>query len=287
MNIALLLSIILLLISPHYSQSENIDFNSTANIRLFADNLYCEKDYLRAIFEYDRLLESQINDTLFFKIGLSYSYMNDYLSAANKFDLTPPTSAFFNLSKLAWLKAKFLLRDFQSFQLSYQNQFANENSKYQNEGQKLFSFSYLFTDETLPSKEELFSPFDKIEKMKVIDFYDWKADPPYKSSTVAGIMSAIIPGSGKVYVGEVSDGIVAFLVTGILVFLAYDNFHADHTTRAWILTGLAALFYGGNVYGSVAAAQVHNAKITFEFNESMNIYLQKNNYFLPTYDFCK
>jgi len=287
MNIALLLSITLLLIHPHYPQSENIDFNSPTNIRLFADYLYCEKDYLRAVFEYDRLIESQINDTLMFKIGLSYSYMSDYLSAANKFDLTSPSSALFNLSKLEWLKAKFLLKDYQSFQLSYQNQFVSENRKYQNEGQKLFNFSYLFTDETLPSKEELLSPFEKTEKMEVSNFYDWKVDPPYKSSTVAGIMSAIIPGSGKVYVGEVSDGVVAFLVTGILVFLAYDNFQADHTTRAWIFTGLAALFYSGNVYGSVAAAQVHNAKITFEFNESMNIYLQKNNYFIPTYDFCK
>jgi len=46
------------------------------------------------------------------------------------------------------------------------------------------------------------------------------------------------------------------------------------------------LFYGGNIYGSVAAAQVHNAKITFEFNDGLNVFLQKNNYYTPTYDFC-
>ena len=287
MNIALLLSIILLLTSSHYSQSVNIDFNSPANIRLFADYLYCEKDYLRAIFEYDRLLVSQMNDTLMFKIGLSYSYMNDYLSATKRFILIPHTSTFFNQSKTEWLKAKFLLANYPGFRLSYQNQFASENIKHQNEGHKLFNFSYLFTDEPLPSNEEFLSPFELNEKEKASYFYAWKNEPPYKSSTVAGIMSAIIPGSGKVYVGEVSDGVVAFLVTGILVFLAYDNFQADHTTRAWIFTGLAALFYGGNIYGSVAAAQVHNAKITFEFNESINIYLQENNYFLPAYDFCK
>jgi TM2 domain-containing membrane protein YozV len=287
MNIALLLSIILLLISPHYSQSENIDFNSHASIKLFADYLYCEKDYLRAVFEYDRLIEKRMNDTLMFKIALSYSSMNDYLSAAEKFDLIPPTSPFYNQSRMEWLKAKYQLRNYPDFRLSYQNQFAVESSIYRNEGQKLFSFSYLFTDEPLPSKEEFLSPFEANETKKLSGFYDWKYDPPYKSSTVAGIMSAIIPGSGKVYVGQVSDGIVAFLVTGIFVFLAYDNFRADHKTRAWIFTGAAALFYGGNIYGSVAAAQVHNAKITFEFNESLNIYLNKNNYYAPTYDFCK
>jgi TM2 domain-containing membrane protein YozV len=286
MNIALPLLIILLVISPHYSQSE-IDFNSPANIRLFADHLYCEKDYLRAIFEYDRLLEIQKNDTLLFKTGLSYSHMNDYLSAADRFELITSISPFFNQSKMEWLKAKFLLRDFNGFWLAYQDKFLSENNKYQSEGKKLFNFSYLFTDEPLPSKEEFLSPFETNENEKVSSFYDWKVDPPYKSSTVAGIMSAIIPGSGKVYVGDVSDGIVAFLVTGIFVFLAYDNFQAGHKTRAWIFTGAAALFYGGNIYGSVTAAQVHNAKISFEFNESLNIYLKKNNYYSPLYDFCK
>jgi TM2 domain-containing membrane protein YozV len=287
MNIALLFSFISLVISPHYSQSESIDFNSPANIRLFADFLYCDKDYLRAVFEYDRLLEMQNNDTLLFKTGLSYSYMKDYLSAASRFDMISSTSPFFKLSKMEWLKTKFLLRDYHDFQLAYRNRFVNDNNKYQTEGQKLFNFSYLFTDEPLPSKKEFLSPFETNEKQKVSRFYNWKKDPPYKSSTVAGIMSAIIPGSGKVYVGEVSDGIVAFLVTGIFVFLAYDNFQAGHTSRAWIFTGAAALFYGGNIYGSVAAAQVHNAKITFEFNESLNIHLKKNNYYAPNYDFCK
>jgi len=287
MNIALLLSITLLLISPNYSQSENIDFNSPANIRLFADYLYCDQDYLRAIFEYDRLLEFAMNDTLRFKIGLCYSYMHDYLSSTNNFDLILPSSPLYNQSKIEWLKAIFLLGDYPGFRVSYQNQFASDINKYQNEGKKLFNFTYLFTDDPLPSKEEFLLPFALSEKEELSKFYNWKHDPPYKNSTLAGIMSAIIPGSGKAYVGDTSDGIVAFLVTGILVFLAYDNFQADHLTRAWIFTGLAGLFYGGNIYGSIASAQIHNAKITFEFNESLHIYLQKNNYYSPTYDFCK
>ena len=79
----------------------------------------------------------------------------------------------------------------------------------------------------------------------------------------------------------------AFLVTGVFAFLAYDNFRADHKTRAWIFTGLTTLFYGGNVYGSVTAAQIYNAKITFEFNDGLSVFLQNKNYFVPEYDFCK
>lgn len=99
-------------------------------------------------------------------------------------------------------------------------------------------------------------------------------------------MSAIIPGSGKMYVGEWSDGIAAFLVTGLFAFLAYDNFRADHTTRAWIFTGLGAFFYAGNVYGSIASAQIFNARVDFKFNDGLKLFLEEKNYFVPEYDFC-
>ena len=77
------------------------------------------------------------------------------------------------------------------------------------------------------------------------------------------------------------------LATGLLAFLAYDNFRADHEARAWIFTGLGAFFYAGNIYGSIASAQIFNAKIDFDFNEGLRLFLEKENYFLPQYDFCK
>ena len=136
-------------------------------------------------------------------------------------------------------------------------------------------------------KEEIIFPFNEDEKKVVSSFYDWKSNPPYKSSFTAGILSAVIPGAGKMYLGEWGDGITAFLVTGLFAFLAYDNFEADHDTRAWIFTGLGAFFYAGNIYGSVAAAQIFNARIEFEFNQSLNVYLSNKNYFTPEYEFCK
>jgi len=184
------------------------------------------------------------------------------------------------------LKINFLMSDFTGLRSYYNNSFITQVDEYQTEGEKLFNFSYLFTDDELPAKDEFLSPFDVNEKEKLSSFYDWKKEPPYKDGTLAGIMSAIIPGSGKIYIGEIGDGIVAFITTTVFAFIAYDNFKAGHTTRAWIWTGVAAFFYAGNVYGSVAAAQVHNAKITFEFNEGLNVYLNKNNYYIKQYEFC-
>ena len=152
---------------------------------------------------------------------------------------------------------------------------------------KLTTISMLYEAELNILREDFISPFDEDELNAVASFYDYKVDPHYKSPALAGMLSAIIPGTGKIYVGEWGDGITALLVTSLFAFLAYDNFQADHTTRAWIFTGLGAFFYAGNIYGSIASAQIFNAKIEFEFNEGLNLFLKQNNYFLPVYDFCK
>ena len=48
-------------------QSTSFDFHSHQNIKLFADHLFCETDYIRAIEEY-ALIESQfVNDTIDFQ----------------------------------------------------------------------------------------------------------------------------------------------------------------------------------------------------------------------------
>jgi TM2 domain-containing membrane protein YozV len=152
---------------------------------------------------------------------------------------------------------------------------------------KLTTISMLYEAELNILREDFISPFDKDERKAVASFYDFNVDPNYKSPALAGTLSAIIPGSGKMYVGEWGDGITALLVTSLFAFLAYDNFQADHTTRAWIFTGLGAFFYAGNIYGSVASAQIFNARIEFEFNEGLILFLEQKNYFLPVYDFCK
>ena len=286
MKITELLFFFILFTSDIPAQIKDFDFSSPINIRKFADFLFCDRDYLRAALEYERLISSDVNDTLLFKIALSYSIIGDYPFAIKYFGKFPSSSSYVNESKLELIKVHYLMNDYYGVRSFYNNTFIKETNKYQPEGNKLFNFSYLFAKDELPSKEEFLFPFQLNEKDEVSKYYDWKQDPPYKSSTIAGIMSAIIPGSGKMYVGEVGDGIVAFITTTVFSFIAYDNFKAGHNTRAWIWAGVAALYYGGNIYGSVAAAQVQNAKITFEFNDGLNVFLQKNNYYTPAYDFC-
>ncbi len=280
--------ILILLLPPlHFSQTGEFDFHSPENIKKFADYLFCEKDYLRANLEYQKLENIVGSDTLNFKIGLGYLYIDDYSNSIQKLSDITPASVFFDEAKLQELKAYFLTENYIAFRSFFIESYSIKTNRYQSNGEKLFNFSYLFTDDELPSSEEFLNPFNKDEEEKVTSLYNWKYEPPDKNPALAGIISAVIPGSGKMYVGEWGDGIMALITTGLFAFLAYDNFKADHTTKAWIFTGLGAFFYAGNVYGSVAAAQIYNAKIAFEFEDGLNLYLEQNNFFTPEYNFCE
>ena len=81
----LYLFILFCVTTVQFAQSGNVDFNSPENIKKFADYLFCDKDYLRAALEYERLTDINKSDTIEFKIALSYSYMKDYYTAIQKF----------------------------------------------------------------------------------------------------------------------------------------------------------------------------------------------------------
>ena len=263
-----------------------IDFQSPNNIKQFADFLFCDKDYLRAIDEYGKYLKTNDDDTIQFKIALGYSLINDQTHALQSFSLIANSSPFYEQSRMERLKSLFLKNSDSLFYLSA-NELINSNSPYSNSAHRLNNTSLLLTENDLPEKEKFLIPFVNDEKSILNNFYDSKKNPPYKSSALAGILSAIIPGTGKIYTKNYGDGITAFLLTGLFSYLAYTNFDHNHPTRAWIFTALGAGFYAGNVYGSVASAQIFNAKINFEFDEGVKLFLEENNYFTPVYDFCK
>jgi hypothetical protein len=256
------------------------EFHSQVNIREFADHLFCEEDYLRAVFEYEKLYDYKNNDTLEFKIALAYSKMNKYSIAAEKFSRIKANSIFYAASRQEYYKSLFQSGKFEYLQ-------SNISNREGLEFQRLLYLSYLFSKNYLPRREEFVNKFPPEEKKDISNFYVQKKEPPYKSLFLSGILSAVIPGSGKIYTGDYGDGIFAFLATSVFTFLSYDNFNAKHNFRGWLFAGIGFFFYAGNVYGSIAATQLHNARVDYEYNSRLNEYLQNKNYFLPEYGFCK
>ncbi len=76
----------------------------------------------------------------------------------------------------------------------------------------------------------------------------------------AGLMSAFLPGSGKIYAGKTGEGIAALLVVGALGLITRENFMKDGLTNWKTLLGggIFSIYYIGNIWGSVFAAHRHN-----------------------------
>ncbi len=94
----------------------------------------------------------------------------------------------------------------------------------------------------------------------------------YKSPALAGVLSAIIPGTGKFYVGRYFDGVISLLFVGVMTYQATRFFQEKgiKSWPAWIYTGLGATYYAAGIYGSVKAAKEYNQKKIQKYVDETN-----------------
>jgi hypothetical protein len=81
---------------------------------------------------------------------------------------------------------------------------------------------------------------------------------PHRSPALAGILSAVIPGSGQTYAGAWPDGLAALVVNGGLIGAGWQLAQREQ----WFGLGLVGLFelgfYGGNIMSAVNNAERFN-----------------------------
>ncbi len=279
-NLLLILFIQLLFFDLLVCQSGNEDFFSSGNRIKFANHLFLQNDFLRAAEEYRAGLSEINTDTARFKMALSLEEIGRYSEAADNFK-----SLFFhsNLSgsaKLEFYRSIFLSGRYEDLK-EYSEMEVYSPDEFEKEIERMKILSYLLEQKRISNLNDLFLFFENEDAAVLKDFYLKRRKPSSKSPWKAAALSAVLPGAGKIYAGKYGDGITAFILTGLLSYLAYDNFEAEHQTRAWIFTGLAASFYAGNVYGSAAAVHIYNAGIKFSLDNDLQFFIKENDYFLP------
>ena len=110
------------------------------------------------------------------------------------------------------------------------------------------------------------SPFHPNAKAFVDTWTSTPELPDYKekSALLAGAMSAVIPGSGKIYAGDLRSGVSTFLVVGALGAIAAESWAklGLNDWRTITLSSIFTLFYTANIYGSAVSVSV--IKNTYE-----------------------
>ncbi len=264
-----------------FSQTKNNIF-SLENRKVFGDYLFQQKDYLRAFDEYKAYLAANSNDTIILKISKMLIEMDRLSEAEDYLKMIFLHSNLRDEAKLNYYFVKFKRMEPNAFREFCING-NNFPEKYKFEINRLAQISYFNDRKYLPDSLELFYYFqnDSTNLADIKKFYYKKYFPENKKPLTAALLSSIIPGLGKIYTKNYSDGITSFIITGVLGYIAYDNFKANHNVRAWILSGVTALFYGGNIYGSAASAYIYNAQLKVNLEGEISSFFSKNNYFIP------
>ena len=116
-------------------------------------------------------------------------------------------------------------------------------------------------------------PFSKIASANLR--FAWKRheiNRP-KSPLAAGLMSALIPGSGKIYAGNTLSGVITLITFTGLGFQAREGWRKSE--KKWkdpqfIIYGTAALgYYIANIYGSVIQTKKYNVRIETDLHRSV------------------
>ena len=92
---------------------------------------------------------------------------------------------------------------------------------------------------------------------------------PHRSPTVAGVLSAVVPGSGQVYSGRTTDGLYTFV--GMVVLGSASLYYADQERyEIAVPVGVLSLFfYGNGIYQSIQSARGFNVQHEAQFRNRL------------------
>jgi len=243
----------------------------------FANFLVERGEYYRAITEYYRLIYSATDSTqivsLLKKIGLCYFRGADYqgyISFFEKNRIYFTSNAVARAEMILYLgKSYYHLNQYQKTISTLEWSNYRSDNLFFNESRLLSGISYA----------RLFDWQKAIEELELIqqDYPGKKSSEnitrslqnfpklPQKSQVGAGILSAIIPGSGYIYCSRVGTGITSFILNGLLIWTVGEAISNEQYGLASAAGFLGIGWYVGNIKGSIDAAHLYNANIRNRF----------------------
>lgn len=208
----------------------------------FAESLYRQGEYYRAISEYQRLLYffpgSELAPAARLRIGEAYLLGGEPELAVRHFSMlleqTDPAGRdpLLYLRGMAWLERGRA----RPYSLGEEDIQAG-----------LRDFRALSPDSPQGRRS---APF--------VAAMEAPQDVPHKSPWLAGGLSAAVPGAGSVYVGRYAEGALAFFVDALFIASTVSAFQHDQPVLGAVLGVFALAFYGGSIYAAANGAHKYN-----------------------------
>jgi hypothetical protein len=236
----------------------------------FADALFNAGDYFRAITEYKRFLFLYPTDARAgraqLQVGLSYQRGQQWDDARQTFELMAQqhsdaatrAEAAYRVGETSFLQGRYAqaITDLRAVPERYGQTPIGQQARY------LLGWSYLRarqwpeasqTFATIPTTSPLFP-----SSRALAEAAREGEHLPRKSPALAGLMSALIPGTGHFYTGRWRDGTIALLLNGAFLAAGIEAVSAGNEAAAGLLLFFEAAWYSGAIYGAVNATHKYN-----------------------------
>ncbi len=242
----------------------------------FAEKLFDEGDYYRAIGEYKRYIflyprEKPVENAVF-RIAESYYRAQKWQEAAElfkKFISDYPGSSLTSEALYMRGNAEKQLKRYDEAFLTF-----DKLSKFpsgHDYDRAIYQMALILVE--MDDWEGAKNLFSKIPgKSPLYDsanrFYTEMGEIAYlprKSPAVAGTLAAMLPGAGHLYTERPRDALVAFLLNTSFIWASVELFNHDNAVAGGIVAFFELGWYTGNIYSAVGSAHKYNRRVKDDF----------------------
>jgi len=283
LTITFLLFLVLATVSPLHAEEGAILLTGDVQLKI-ADAFMDESEYYRAVTEYKKFLilfpESEKADYASFEIGTTYFKGEEYGAAARSFLAVHqkyPESGYAVQAVYLEGSSQWKLKNYDRARVVLESlSEQHPESEYAPRSLVVSCLVALDENKAEVSHQALKRFLDRYpghpgeERVKEATVQlDRYQELPEKSPVLAGIMSAILPGSGYIYAEHYGDGITAFIINGLFIAGTVTAINQENYALAGIVGGIGVPFYLGNTYGSANAAKKWNLGVRNEVSEKI------------------
>jgi len=276
--IPFLLFLFLASVAPLHAEDGAVLFTGDVQLKI-ADAFMEEGEYYRAVTEYKKFLilfpDSAKADYAFFGIAMAYFKGEEYGAAARSFLALRekyPESGYAMQAGYLGAVSQWKLKNYDRARAALEALAEKyPESEYAPRSLVVICLAALDENKAEVSRQALKRFLEQYpghpgvenvrEALALLDRYQ---ELPEKSPVLAGVMSAILPGSGYIYAEHYGDGITAFLINGLFIAGTITAIHQENYGVAGIVGGVGVPFYLGNIYGSANAAKKWNLGVRNE-----------------------